>query len=213
VYYSFDVGLTHFVAFNTEVYWAMQGAVDPQIAWLKADLAKANANRENTPWIVAFGHKGYYMDTTYCVNNTCTANATWFDDVLQEAGVDLYFVGHMHEYRRFVPNYGTRNLTDPTSMSPDMHTYTDPTYMVTIVTGAPGNQEVQPSSCGGPTPTDVTFPTAACSRNYGYGYLQIANATHASWRWETTEPIAGSPDPFYGDTLSIVVNHHGPRAL
>lgn len=140
VYYSFDVGLVHFVAFSTEVYWAMEGAVAPQIAWLKADLAQANANRANVPWIVAFGHKGWYMDTTYCTQTGgCVANGTWFDVLLQEAGVDLYFVGHMHEYRRFVPNYGTLNLTDSASMSPDMHTYSNPAYMTTIVTGAPGN--------------------------------------------------------------------------
>jgi hypothetical protein len=60
-YYSLDVGLVHLVAFSTEVYWSMQGAVQSQLNWLKQDLAKANANRAKVPWIVAFGHKSWYM--------------------------------------------------------------------------------------------------------------------------------------------------------
>ena len=108
--------------------------------------------------------------------------------------------------------YGTQNLTDPGSASgPTLGQYTDPKYLTTIVTGAVGCPEVQPPDCGGPTPGNVLFPTAACSRNYGYGLLTIANATHAQWHWKTSNPIPGSPDPFYTDDLSLVVNHHGPR--
>lgn len=117
----------------------------------------------------------------------------------------------MHEYRRFVPNYFSLNLTDNGSVSADMHTYTDPQYLITLVTGSPGNQEVQPPSCGGPTPNDPTFPTAACSRNYGYGYLQVLNSSTAVWEWVTSVPIAGSPDPEYTDKLWVVQNNHGPR--
>jgi hypothetical protein len=60
LYYSFDVpdALTHFVVFSTEAYWASPGIVAAQEAWLRADLAKANANRAAIPWIVAFAHKG-----------------------------------------------------------------------------------------------------------------------------------------------------------
>jgi len=128
--------------------------------------------------------------------------------------VDLYFVGHMHEYRRLVPAYGTQNLTDLDSISGDSENsqiYTDPKYLTTIVTGAAGNQEVQPSDCGGPTPHFVPQPTATCSRNYGWGTLEISNSTHATWRWRTSMPIAGSPAPDYTDTLEMIVSSHGPR--
>lgn len=40
-YYSLDVGLVHLVTFSTEVYWAMSGAVESQLNWLKKDLADA----------------------------------------------------------------------------------------------------------------------------------------------------------------------------
>ena len=80
------------------------------------------------------------------------------------------------------------------------------------MTGAAGNQEAQPPDCGGPAPHDALQPTATCSRNYGFGFLTVANATHATWQWKTSLPIAGSPDPSYQDTLQLVVDAHGPRA-
>ena len=32
------------------------------IDWLRADLAAANAARAEVPWIVALGHKAWWMD-------------------------------------------------------------------------------------------------------------------------------------------------------
>jgi hypothetical protein len=153
------------------------------------------------------------MDTTYVLpNGTATANGTWFDDPLHYGGVDLYFVGHLHQYTRYIPAWGVQQKTDTACVSPDLGTYLDPKYLVTIISGSPGNQEIQPADCGGPTPNNVLSPTAACSRNYGYGYLTVHNASTATWRWNTTVPIAGSPQPVYADELTLIVNHHGPRA-
>jgi len=215
IFYSLDIGLVHFIFFSTEVYWSQADVVARQAAWMAADLAKANANRAAVPWLVAIAHKAWSMDTTWCPpgGGPCTANGTWFDEPLQAAGVEFMFVGHQHEYRRYSPAYGTRGLLDVASMSgPSYSVVTDPRYMETIVTGAPGCPEVQPASCGGPSPTDPSNPTAACSRNYGYGYLEIINATHATWLWQTKVPHAGSPDPAFQDAVTFVVHHHGPRA-
>ena len=211
LYYSVDVGLVHWVFFSTEPYWSQLAIVDSQLNWLRADLEKANANRANVPWIVAIGHKAWNMDNNGACGNVSCTNATWSDLLMHEHGVDLFFVGHMHEYRRFSPAYGTKGLVDTASMSADLHSYVDPKYLVTITSGVVGCPEVPPASCGGPTPTDPANPTADCSRNYGYGYLTVHNASHASWRWRTSVPHAGSPDPFHADTLELVVNNHGPR--
>lgn len=212
IYYSFDQGLVHFIMFSTEVYWSMEGAVEAQLNWMKQDLIKANNNRQNVPWIVAGAHKGALMDTTYCSNATnCYANGTWFDDLLQEYGVDLYFVGHLHQYVKFLSAYPTRNLSDTACASPDYHTYSNCKYTTTFIVGSPGNQEVQPSSCGGPTPNNNLYPVAACSQNYGYSYLQVHNATHATVVWNTSVPIAGSPDPFFSDYVTFIMDEHGPR--
>jgi hypothetical protein len=69
-YYSFDVGLIHYVVINTEVYkYVNQTASSPlpftpeeQLAWLEEDLKLANKNRDEVPWIVMAGHKGWYMN-------------------------------------------------------------------------------------------------------------------------------------------------------
>jgi hypothetical protein len=69
-YYSFDVGFIHYVVINTEVYkYQNQTASSPlpftpeeQLAWLEEDLKLANRNRDQVPWIVMAGHKGWYMN-------------------------------------------------------------------------------------------------------------------------------------------------------
>lgn len=69
-YYSFDVGLIHYIVINTEVYkYVNQTASSPlpftpeqQLAWLEQDLKQANQNRDQVPWIVMAGHKGWYMN-------------------------------------------------------------------------------------------------------------------------------------------------------
>lgn len=77
LYYSFDVDLVHWVSISTEVYWSQQDAAAAQLNWLRADLAKANANRASVPWIVAFGHKSWYMDSNGLCNGMSCTNATW----------------------------------------------------------------------------------------------------------------------------------------
>ena len=69
-FYSFDVGLIHYVIINTEVYkYQKETASSPlpfspeeQLKWLEEDLKLANKSRKQVPWIVMAGHKGWYMN-------------------------------------------------------------------------------------------------------------------------------------------------------
>lgn len=211
LYYSVDVGLVHWVFFSTEPYWSQLDIVVPQLNWLKADLAAANANRAAVPWIVAAGHKAWMMDNNgACAGGASCTNASWYDDLFHSHGVDLLFVGHMHEYRRFAPAYGTRGLVDTQALSPDMHTYTDPSYLISITSGVVGCPEVQPASCGGPTPSDPTNPTAACSRNYGFGYLTVHNSSHASWFWRTSQVPCKTPPTARRRPLTLALTGVSP---
>ena len=45
----------------------------------------------------------------------------------------------------------------------------------------------------------------------GYGYLNVINATHLHWRFETSVAHVNSTSPFYTDDLTLVVESHGPR--
>ena len=144
-------GLVHWIFWNTEAWWsgispAEQAAM---LQWMEADLAKANANRAAVPWIISSAHKAWWMDTTIEPPSGAGASA-W--KILTAGGVDLFLTGHIHQYARYLPIYPTAangagaidkncskaygNTTNPAA------TYTDPAYMVTIVSAAPGDQEV-----------------------------------------------------------------------
>jgi hypothetical protein len=58
-YYSFNQGLTHFVAFTAEayVYARDEAFLQNQLAFLRADLAAVD--RKQTPWVVALAHKDW----------------------------------------------------------------------------------------------------------------------------------------------------------
>jgi hypothetical protein len=111
-----------------------------QAAWVEADLAKVD--RTVTPWVLAFSHKSYMMDST-----------TWsLFDFLATYKVDVQFSGHWHQYTRYPPidSRGGKVVIDEAAISADKSVYTNPLYPTLIVTGAPGDVEVNPKSCDEP---------------------------------------------------------------
>lgn len=189
LWYSFDEGLIHWIAIDTEVYVYSvdQGQIQRQMNWLEQDLVKANQNRQNVPWIIMFGHKGWFMDTNY----------TGFEYLAHKYGVDVFLCGHIHNYERFYPQHNS--VVDV--QSPNF--YKNPKYMTTIIVGSPGCKENITHELG-PKPALVYS-----SYDYGYGHLFVANYTHLSWDWEEVSPekITAS----IKDTLWIYQSHHGPR--
>jgi hypothetical protein len=114
MWYSFDYGSVHYVSVNTETDFdsapeESMGPVAPcgsfapggaYLEWLEADLKAANANRQETPWIVAFGHRTWLMNAAEATDTSVgTAHAALFE----KYGVDLYIAGHKHAYHRFLP--------------------------------------------------------------------------------------------------------------
>ena len=205
-YYSFDdlrAGV-HYVAFTSETWTMSATQIADQLAWLKADLAKANTQRDVTPWIIAYSHKLFMMDSV-------TWTTSGLADAVHYGGVDLILAGHWHQYNRFYPlNYanGVLNVT----VTPDPSVYVNPPSEVMIVTGAPGDIEINPTTCEG---NQVGYgPDGACSPNYGYGRFYISNNTHLLWTWNTTIPVNGTTvNPDYSDSVWIVQNNHGPRTI
>ena len=97
-YFSWDDGLVHYVAISTELYsvpgsTATGVGVFSQHAWLKEDLAQANANRQAVPWIVVHGHRSLYCSC----DGDCDAGALELRAALEKLffdnGVDLYLNG------------------------------------------------------------------------------------------------------------------------
>jgi len=153
IYYSFNQGLTHFIVFSAEAYLYSRSAafLANQLAFMAADLAAVD--RKATPWVVALVHKDWTMETE--------AYAAFYP-ILDSGKVDILFCGHVHYYNRYLPYDAVSGQTDNASVSPDGSVYTNPKYMVNIVTGASGDVEAD-DSCNG----SDGRPSFACSENYG----------------------------------------------
>jgi hypothetical protein len=114
-WYSYDYGMTHFIHIDTETDLG-NGLVGPdegspenggpfgsynqQINWLTNDLA--SVNRTLTPWVVVFGHRGWYLSAS---GSVCAPCQTAFENLFYTYGVDLYINGHAHLYERTAPIY------------------------------------------------------------------------------------------------------------
>ena len=198
IYYSFERGLTHFLVFSAEAYLYARSEVflANQLAFMSADLAAVDRSR--TPWVVALVHKDYSMETE-------AFDA--FAPILNKGGVDVLFCGHVHYYLRNLPYDSVSKTADSGCASADGHSYTDPKFMVTIVSGSSGDRE-DDSKC----PKSLSSPQVECTENYGFGFFEAVNATTATWFYKTI--LADGPGPKnYNDTLTIVQHSHRASTL
>lgn len=108
-YYSFNVGLIHFVVVQVELILGNSNIVPSQWNWLKQDLEIANNNRTQAPWIIVSGHRSLYCSSDNDCNGDAfklrqgikQANGTYLyglEDLFYTYGVDMYFNGHEHNY-------------------------------------------------------------------------------------------------------------------
>ena len=101
-WYSFDYANVHFVCLNSEDVDVTSNG--PMLAWLENDLAITNQE-----WIVAYFHKPPFYNSL-----------KMFSPILEAAGVDLVFYGHVHDYQRsFLMNgyYDSGAGFDPATMT------------------------------------------------------------------------------------------------
>ena len=107
---SFDVGSAHVVMFDdnpTGNALSDNGTptdeVNAQLAWLDKDLAAANADRANHPFIVYVEHRGMFSTSTHADDSDVLAVRAAVAPLLDKYGVDIVFSGHEHEYERSKP--------------------------------------------------------------------------------------------------------------
>lgn len=109
-WWSYDVGLIHFVGMSTEHNFSMGSE---QYLWIENDLR--NVDRKITPWVIFGGHRPVYVNSNLCCkeNVTCGTNCYLGSDqgvstMLQESiepllyrfHVNIAFSGHLHEIQR-----------------------------------------------------------------------------------------------------------------
>jgi len=109
-FYSFDVGPIHFVAYSTELWFLPFNTtmnVTEQMEWLENDLMEANQphNRQQRPWIVAFGHRPLYCSSSWpdCTDGISLTLLRELEPLFNKYGVDMLIAGHIHSMERTYP--------------------------------------------------------------------------------------------------------------
>ena len=97
-YYSFDIGMTHFLALSTETPFE-KGY--PQYDFAEKDLANAAAHPEKTKWIIVFFHKPAY--TSPSIHLALNLFRVTYHPLFEKYGVDLVLQAHNHNYQRSYP--------------------------------------------------------------------------------------------------------------
>jgi len=95
-WYSRNVPGVHMVFMSTEHDYSPGS---PQYAWLEQDLS--SVNREETPFVIVFGHKPMYSSNSYHGSEVELRDA--LDGLYYEQRVNLVVAGHDHFYERTWP--------------------------------------------------------------------------------------------------------------
>ncbi|KAL3656818.1 hypothetical protein V7S43_018275 [Phytophthora oleae] len=151
---SFDHGPLHFTSLSSETDYPnaptnqytltnKNGNFRDQLSWIEADLAKANANRDNVPWIIVGMHRPLY-DVAGCDDNGVPTDQnayvqSAFEALFIKYKVDVVLTGHQHYYERQLPIANNKAVKN--GVSSDYKTYGNPQAPVYILTGAAGNVE------------------------------------------------------------------------
>ena len=220
-YFSWNVGLVHFVTLSSEVYFMGYDTPNTesdlpakQFAWLEQDLQAANANRTAAPWVVVTAHRSIYCSCDGdCDGQALTLRAGiqfpdgshryGLESLFYKYGVDLYLNGHEHNYERMFDvapheTYDwTAGVTTGSTFNPPATTY--------IVTGDAGNNENH-------EPFTLEQPARSAYRTdaYGYSRMTVYNATHLFW--EQVQCDLSEEPVLLGvvvDSTWIVQEYHG----
>ncbi|CAH2352770.1 hypothetical protein CLIB1423_08S00694 [[Candida] railenensis] len=173
MWYSFDYGLVHYVSYDTETDFP-NGVLGPesvapngnvgsyeneQLDWLINDLK--NVDRTKTPWVIAQGHRPWYV-----AGEACTTCQTAFESTLNDYGVDIVLAGHVHNYERIGP-IGTGGVIDPNGLN-------NPSSPLYILNGIAGHYDGIDDLVT-PLPDYVNF---AQDTAYGWSKFTVHNCTH-----------------------------------
>ena len=124
-------GPAHIISISSEFYGYLPlgllgDRIERQYDWLVADLKQANQDRATRPWLIVMMHRPFYCDDNSIWNCKLISNFLrkgvdgkyQLEKLFHENGVDLMFVGHMHNYERFYPIYDEHVFKDALGQSP-----------------------------------------------------------------------------------------------
>ncbi|KAL4151101.1 hypothetical protein PRNP1_010487 [Phytophthora ramorum] len=191
MWHSFDHGPLHFTSLSSETDYPnaptnqytltnKNGNFGDQLGWLETELEKANANRDNVPWIIVGMHRPLY-DVAGCDDNGVPTDQnayvqSAFEDLFIKYKVDVVLTGHQHYYERQLPIAKNKAVMD--GVSDDYKTYDNPQAPVYVLTGAAGNVEDLTDAPTGTAPWNAAVDYS----HFGYSTLE-ANHTMLSWKF------------------------------
>lgn len=194
LWYSIDIGYTHFISINTEAILTNSQEKYKQIQWLKRDLESANKQRQLHPWIIVMGHKPMYC-TKSLMEQEChkehSAIREELEDLFFEHGVDLYISGHKHCYERSWPMYLSR-VFQTNTINPQAPLY--------IVIGAMGYEYMVDKQMS--SPYWLAFAMSNSKKEL-FARLKVLNETHLIWSvhaGDTNEEV---------DNVLVIQKKHG----
>jgi len=184
LYYSFNIGLAHWVMvagycqeMKTTASQPCLAQGSPQMTWLIKDLA--SVDRSVTPWVFVVFHEPYVnSNTAHSMKTEGYPMQAAIESVLNQYKVDVVFSGHVHAYERSCQVY---NYT----CTPGAPTY--------ITIGDGGNAEGLATGWINPQPSWSAYRQAS----YGFGELIVINSTHSSWAWHQNQDLV----PLVSDSL------------
>ena len=187
MWYSLTQGPVHFIVIDTETDFP--NAPEPtyvgeplksfgdQVAWLEAELEKAQEAREERPFIIVLGHRPLYSRNP----DQDAPLQAWLEPVFERYNVDLYFSGHIHHYERSSPVYlqEAETVENPSLIRNARHTQ----Y---IVHGAGGNEETVTGDSESGGQSRSSGPKWALKSDFaelGVGILTVYNKTTIKWEY------------------------------
>ena len=165
LWYSFDYGKAHFIAYTQEMLFTRNYENDEDrlkrmMDFMWSDLVKVD--RVKYPWLIVYTHRPFYCSLSFCEPdspyydehsvqgdlehtnnmNDCTDAAEiirkQFEVLWFEFKVDLVITAHVHLYERFHPTYNSEYMACNVTTDNHCQGAKAPLY---IVAGVPGNQE------------------------------------------------------------------------
>jgi len=101
-YASFDVGNTHFVVLDDQPLALIGEGEHAQqmLAWVKEDLARADGNRAQVPFVTVVHHRGLYTTSSHADDYDVLDLRKMLAPVYDANHVDLVVNGHDHAFER-----------------------------------------------------------------------------------------------------------------
>lgn len=134
--------------------------------WLEADLK--SVNRSKTPWIIAAGHRPWYLSHANTSGTICWTCKDVFEPLLVKYGVDLVLSGHSHVYERKAPINDSK--IDPNELN-------NPRFPWYITNGAAGHYDGL-DALQYPLKPYSRFGLDTSNATYGWSKLTFHNCTH-----------------------------------